>query len=105
MKSILLILLLLIGSISLAAKDLNIQACTSDYRSATLSLDFSDSASKTIENEVKAAFVKTASGLTAEELVSGHGFDVFLSNLTQEDYDAIIGINAAPIIGETCKLA
>ncbi len=96
------LMLVLLTAAGALARDFNIAACTSDNRVALLTVDIQEDASQDIQAEIKAAFVKTAQALTAEALVSGDGFRQFVENLSEEDYEAIRGVNGPPVIGESC---
>lgn len=93
----------LLSTSLLLAKDLNLRACTADHLTAVLTIDINDAAPSSTVNSIKVAFVKTASSMSADELVYGSGFRVFISNLTEEDYSAINGIEGPPVIGESCQ--
>jgi hypothetical protein len=78
-------------------------ACTADHKSASLTLLTVDGTSKVIEDEIKAAFQKTATSLSADELVGPDGFDAFISKLSEEDFEAISELTGPPTIGGACK--
>lgn len=99
------LILSILISPTLLAKDLNIMGCTADSKKVVLTIDINEEASPDIVNEIVTAFVKTAKSLTADELINGSGFRIFKSNLTEEDDDAIDGIQGPPVIDGTCKVA
>lgn len=99
------LIFLLAISPTLLAKDLNIMGCTADSKKVVLTIDINEEASPDIVNEIVTAFVKTARSLSADELINGSGFRIFKSNLTDEDNDAINGIQGPPVIDGTCKAA
>lgn len=85
------------------AKDFNIIACTADHQKAVLTLDIQDSTPKDVQAVIRAAFVNAAKDLKADVLTTGEGFRAFANNLTEEAWDAIIGIQGPPVIDGTCS--
>lgn len=101
-KLVIATILALFLATSTFALGLNIVGCTRDQKAATLSLDLIDSVSQEIFIGIMEAFEATANYLTAEDLVSQKGFEVFRSNLSEEEFNAIEGFNGPPVIGGDC---
>lgn len=102
-KFVLALVFSLVASVAMAAT-YSLQACTKDHKTATLTVDIADGSSDAIINTVKTAFANAAKKDTAEELVSGSGFEDFVEGLTEEAWDALT-ISAPPTITDApqCK--
>ena len=87
------------------AKEVNIHACTADSKAAVLTVDINDSAEPVVVAGIAKAFIITARALKVDVLLSGEGFRMFIQSLTQDEYDAVNGIQGPPVIGASCKVA
>lgn len=103
MKKLLTFALFLALAVPVFAFDFNIHACTADDHSALLTLDILDGTSKEVTVDIRDVFSKVAKSLTADQLVSGEGFRAFITALSDEDKDAIQGIQGPPVIGDVCE--
>lgn len=104
MKNLIVAFALILTTASLAiAKDITFQGCTTDHKQTALTLNINDEAPVATIAEVKAAFAKTASSLSAADLVSEVGFKTFIENLSETAYAVIDEINGPPQITGSCK--
>jgi hypothetical protein len=102
-RTILAFVVLLTLATAAFAKDFNIIACTKDHQKAILTVDIQDEASKEVQNVIKTAFTKAANDLDADALVTGEGFREFANNLTEEAWDAIVGIQGLSVNNGPCN--
>lgn len=97
------ILFVLSTAIPAFAKDFKIPACTADRHIAVLTIDVTDDIPDNISADIKAAFIKTAKQLSADILVSEVGYQQFVSNLAEADFEYINGLTGPPVIGADCE--
>jgi ABC-type glycerol-3-phosphate transport system substrate-binding protein len=102
-KFVLALVFALIASVAMAATH-SIQACTTDHKAATLTVDIQDGSSDAIVQNVIQAFNKAAAKNTADTLLNGNGFKDFVEGLTEEAWDALT-IENPPTISDApqCK--
>jgi hypothetical protein len=102
-KFVLALVFALVASVAMAATH-QIQACTTDHKAATLTVDITDGSSDAIVANVIEAFTKAANTNTAEKLVSEDGFMSFVQGLTEEAWEALT-VTAPPSITDApqCK--
>lgn len=103
MKKFLALILFFAMVIPAFAFDINIHACTSDNHSADLTIDIVEGTPKEVAVDISDVFIKVAKSLTADQLVDSEGFQAFVSNLSDEDLDAIESFQGPPIIGDVCE--
>src|ERR1700693_5516186 len=90
-RFLLTIILVLACLVPASAKDRIYKACTADGKPAELSATLNDGALKThpeIDEHVAAAFTYAAKVLSADDLVSGDGYFIFVSQLSDDDKSA-----------------
>lgn len=105
MKSVVLaIALALAVSTAVFAKEVTFTACTQDGKAVDLLVDINDAVATThpVQDHINTAFLAAATTLTADQLLSGVGFEVFKSGLDETDVSAIDDLTAPVVIG-TCK--
>lgn len=87
------------------AKDAAVTACTADRKTVSLEVTFDDEALLThpIEAHVRNAFVKAAKSLPANRFVGPDGYEAFLANLDEADYEGTWTEGPPVVISNTCK--
>ena len=94
---------LMLASVGERAKDADFTGCTTDKKGATLTLALVDSVSATIVKDIQKAFSNAARQMSAEELVSPAGYQLFKFGLSDEDKQAVEYVYGPPVISNDCK--
>jgi hypothetical protein len=105
MKALLVILALVLATSTLFAKPINFISCTTDQKIVVLKTDVADEASTDIVKNIQTAFDYASNHLTAEELKTRIGFQVFFSNLSDESKKAIQITEPPSIEAGSCKIS
>jgi hypothetical protein len=89
------------------AKDVNLQGCTKDGKTATVKAVINDealAANPAIEQSIQKAFADTAFSMTADDLVTDDGAKAFLDKLSKPEVDAV-SIDEPPAISRRGRCA
>lgn len=108
MKKLVLVLVLMLASISLQAKDIAYTACTADNKVTVLNIVLNDQNLKSNPSAEKAigyVFVSVAKGLSAAQLTGHEGYVAFITSLAEPDREVIDHLTGPPLIieGMSCK--
>jgi hypothetical protein len=98
------ILVALILATGVFAKSFSFVACTHDHYTATLAVEFIDSAPQAQVERVGVAFGAAANTLDAADLIQAVGYQLFVGQLMDDDRDSFL-LDGPPAISESaaCK--
>lgn len=101
-----LVVLLALATTTAYAKPATVTGCTNNQQSVSLTIDINEDLAPPqhpVLAHIQAAFANAAKDHSSGDLATEIGFRAFLSNLDQQDYDAINSIAAPPVVTGTCK--
>ena len=99
-----LLMLMLLLSASVAwAKSASLLGCTTDNKAVSIDAELANNVSASVQKHIQETFAAVASSMSYEEFSSVKGYQAWLSELSEEDKNNILGISGQPQIVGDCK--